>query len=88
MIVAIFYPFVLKTPSLGSSPANRSEASLGWGSYAFLVGFLAIGLALAIRPNHTMSWLIPSAKWGDSDLESRARIIRASGILILIFSAF
>jgi hypothetical protein len=63
------------------------ESSVGWGSYAFLVGFLAVGLALAIRPNHTVSWLIPSAKWGD-DLESRARVIRVSGILLILFSLF
>ena len=61
---------------------------LGWGSYAFLVGFFAVGLALAMRPNPTMSWLIPSAKWGDSNLESRARVIRISGILIVFFSLF
>jgi len=77
----------LKTP-LGSSPTNISESSLGWGSYAFLVGFFALGLALTIRPHHTMSWLIPSAKWGSNDLESRARVIRISGILIIIFSVF
>ena len=69
-------------------PYWRVKTQLSWGSYAFLFGFLAVGLALAIRPNHTVSWLIPSAKWGDSNLESRARVVRVSGILIVFFSLF
>lgn len=79
---------ILKTSLLGSSPIGTATSSIGWGSYAFLVGFFALGLALALRPNRTVNWLIPSARWGDSDEESRARVIRISGILIIIFAAF
>jgi hypothetical protein len=85
-------PFVRGRASLGRSavmPASlgASRSSTSWGSYAFLIGFLTLGFALAIWPNRTVSWLIPSAKWGD-DPQSRARVIRVSGILIIIFSVF